>query len=173
MVYDAKAAIVDDLIASTAKTLQDYQPHWTFAAGYRDHQLSWPVLEEDSGVTRSQIRFRIPEEHPEYCSISYLHRGDPVCRLDRDSDDVCKANHPFARQVGLSPEVCGLHIHSWPDNRQYILATNTWDIPLRRQVDENLSNFEQMFYWFCTHINVRIQPHNTPIQLPDVGLWRH
>lgn len=171
MDFTAKAALVDELVSSPAKTLEDYQPHWNFTAGYRDHQLSWPVLEEDKGLTRSQIRFRIPEEHPEYCSISFLHRGDPVCRLDRDADDVCKANHPFARQVGLPAQVCGLHVHAWADNRKFILANSVWDIPLRRSLEDDLSDLNQMFFWFCNHINVRIQAHNTPIQLPDVGLW--
>lgn len=171
MDFRSKVDLIDELLSSRSKTLDDFQPHWTYQSGYNDHQLAWPVYEEDRGVTRSQLRIRIPEQHPEFCSISFLHRGDIICRLDKDSDDVCKANHPFARNVRLPPYVCGLHIHDWKENRQFILQNGIWDIPLRRSVEETLDDVNVMFFWFCDHINVRIQSHNTPLQLPDVGLW--
>lgn len=167
----ADVEIVDELIGKESKVLEGYQPQWGFQAGYRDYQLSWPILEEDTQRIRSQLRIRVPEHDMNLCSISFIYRNCKVCRLDRDRDDVVKVNNPFGRRLGLPPEVSGLHIHAWEDNRQFILTTEKWDIPLRRPVTENLRDINAMFLWFCEHINVRIQSHNTPLALPDVGLW--
>lgn len=171
MVAESNLAIIDSYLANTAKVLDSYQPHWVYQPGYRDHQIGWPILEEDSGKTRSKLQFRIPEMHPEYCSISLVFRGSIVCRVDKDAVDVCKANPPFAANLGLPHQVCGPHVHGWHDNREYIAKSGIWDVPARRPVEEKIDGIDSMFFWFCNHINVRIQPHNRPLILPDAGLW--
>lgn len=170
-VDEANLAIIDDYLTNSAKVLDGFQPHWVYQPGYKDFQIGWPILEEDTGKTRSRLQFRVPEQHPEFCSIGLLVRGNTVCRVDRDSPDVCKANPPFASRLGLPYQVCGPHVHSWADNRQFISESGNWDVPARRPITETLDSIDAMFFWFCAHINVRIQPHNRPLILPDVGLW--
>ena len=163
--------LIDRFLANPSKVLDGYQPHWIYAKGYQDHQLPWPIYKEDTGLTRAQLRFRLPDQDFRYPSLSLFVQGRTVCRLDRADEETCKPNSPFAHRVGLPPLVCGTHIHDWTDNRPYIEATRVWDVPVRRPVGEQLTNIDAMFFWFCDHINVRIQPHNRPIVLPDVGLW--
>lgn len=162
---------IDGFLANTSKCLDDYQPHWTYQPGYKDHQISWPILEEDTGFTRSRLQFRIPDQHPEYCSISLFFKGSIVCRLDKDSINVCKANPLFAFKRGLPAKVCGPHIHTWSDNRDHIWSSGIWDIKARRGIGDEIRGIEDMFFWLCDHINVRIQGHNKPLTLPNVGLW--
>ena len=172
LVFDAsELEAVDEFLANKIKCLDSFQPHWTYQPGYADHQIGWPILEEDSGVTRSRLQFRIPDQHPEYSSISLFFRRRIVCRIDKDRFDVCKANPPFAHKVGLPAKVCGPHVHAWLDNREQIRATGVWDIKARREIEAKIETIEDMFFWFCEHINVKIQGHNTPLILPDVGLW--
>ena len=170
-INDSQLDLVDSILLNPAKTLDGYQPHWTFQPGYRDFQLAWSVLEEDSGVERSQLRLRVPEQNPQWCSISYLIRGQTVCRIDNDSGDTCKINPIFAQRIGLPPVVCGPHVHDWPENRQYVASSGVWDVPARKPIDANFANINDLFFWLCNHINIRIQTHNTPLDQPDVGLW--
>lgn len=171
MGVDDQVDRVDRFLASGAKVLEDYQPHWVHMAGYRDYQLSWPILEEDTGRTRANLRFRIPDSDFRYPSISLILSGAAICRVDRADPSVCKPNPPWAAALGLSPQVCGTHVHTWTDNRQFVLSRGVWEQPARRQIDAELADLDAMFFWFCGAINVRIQPHNRPIRLPDAGLF--
>lgn len=170
-VDENQLSAVDQFLANPAKVLEDYQPHWTFSPGYRDHQITWTIFEEDTGRTRGSLRFRVPERHSHFPSISLIFRGNNVSRIDRDAEETCKANPPFAQELGLPPTVCGTHIHAWSDNRSYVYRTGVWALPVRRPIEDQIGGINDMFFWFCGHINVRIQPHNTPLAMPDEGLW--
>ena len=162
---------VDRFLENDTKVLEAYQPHWTHAPGYRDYQLAWPILEEDTGRTRSNLRFRMPDQDFRYPSISLILNGARIARVDKVAPDVCKANPPWARRVGLPHEACGTHVHSWQDNRTHVAQSGEWQQPARRPLEEELNDLDALFLWFCEHINVRIQAHNRPIQLPDAGLF--
>lgn len=168
---ELRIATIDQYLQNEAKVLDGFQPHWTYHPGYKDHQISWQILEEDSGLIRSRLQLRMPEQNSQFCSISLLYQGNAVCRIDLDSTDVCKQNPVWAARQNLPPLVCGPHIHTWGDNKGYILDNGVWDIPARRGINQKIDGIEDMFFWFCEHINVRIQRHNTPLLLPDVGLW--
>lgn len=171
MVDENQLSAVDAFLSNHAKVLDDYQPHWTFSPGYRDHQIAWTIFEEDSGLTRGHLRFRVPELHSHFPSISLIFRGNNVSRIDRDAETICKANPPIAQELGLPATVCGTHVHDWVDNRAFIGRVGQWTLPIRRPIEEKIDTINDMFIWFCNHINVRIQPHNLPIVMPDEGLW--
>lgn len=162
---------VDKFLQNEAKVLEGYQPHWKHVPGYGDYQLAWPIHEEDSGRTRASLRFRVSDQDLRYPSISLIFSGSPIMRLDKVATDVCKPNPPWAARIGLPPEVCGTHAHMWHDNRGHVASSGQWQQPARRPVKEELLDLDAMFFWFCERINVRIQSHNRPIRLPDVGLF--
>ena len=163
---------VDRFLNSSAKVLEAYQPHWLHMPGYRDYQLSWPILEEDIGLTRAHLRFRLPDQDFRFPSISLIFQGARIARVDRADPDVCKPNPPWAARLGLPPHICGTHAHVWKDNRAHVALSGEWQQPARRQVDTELADLDAMFFWFCEHISVRIQPHNRPIKLPEAGLFQ-
>lgn len=162
---------VNEFLADDGKVLDGFQPRWVSSSGYRTYQLSWNILEEKTGVTRSHLRISVPEFNADYPSMSLIFRGKPVSRLDTAPTSECKPNPPWAWTVGLPHQVCGSHIHSWQDNRGCIERSGLWELPARRPVEDDVEGLTKMFFWFCDHINVRIQTHNTPIDPPDAGLW--
>lgn len=169
MVDDVEA--VDEFLAKAEKVLDGYQPAWTSNRGYRSCQLAWPILEEDTGQIRGHLRISVPEFNPDYPSMSLIFRGKAVCRLDLAAATICKPSPAWTWRLGLPSSVCGNHIHSWKDNRDHIQRSGLWELPARRPIEEKIDGLNQMFFWFCEHINVRVENHNTPITPPDAGLW--
>lgn len=170
MGVDDEVERVDQFLASSAKTLEDYQPHWVHMAGYHDYQLSWNILEEDTGRTRAHLRFRLSDTDFRFPTIGLIFSGVKICRLDKADPDKCKANPPWAAALGLPPQVCGTHTHSWADNRNFVLTRGVWEQHARRPIDAEMPDLDAMFLWFCGEIGVRIQPHNRPLRMPERNL---
>jgi hypothetical protein len=170
-ISEEQLAAVDRFLANENKVLDGFQPHWTHAKGYRDFQLPWPIYEEDRGTIRAQLRFRVPDQDFSFPSISLIFQGQMVSRIDRADTNRCKPNPPWAARVGLPAEVCGTHMHCWDDNRGFVAASGLWELHARRPVQQEPHGLDAMFLWFCERINVRIQPDNRPIKLPDGGLF--
>lgn len=170
-IYEAQLVEVDAYLANESKVLDGFQPHWVYASGYDNYQITWPILEEDTGRTRGHLRFRVPAVDFSHPSISLIFSGRKVSRLDKTEPDVCEPNPISAARVGLPAEVCGSHVHAWRDNRQIVAANGKWELPARRPVADVLNDLDGMFFWFCQEIRVRIQAHNTPLDLPPAGLF--
>lgn len=146
MVEQSELDAVDRYLSNDSKVLDGFQPHWSQHPGYKDHQIGWLILEEDTGIIRSKLQFRIPDMYPQYCSISLIFKGNAVCRADKDASHVCKANPPFASKFALPAKVCGPHLHGWHDNKGYIATSHRWDLPLRRQIEQNIDSIDNMFF---------------------------
>jgi transposase-like protein len=105
----------------------------------------------------------------------YAHKHKLLTLVDRNTKQAKSIVVDDLKASTLVPilqdQVCGPHVHGWHDNREYIAKSGIWDVPARRPVEEKIDGIDSMFFWFCNHINVRIQPHNRPLILPDAGLW--
>lgn len=163
-------ARVDEFLANESKVLDGYQPHWPPHTGYGDYQIAWNILEEDTGRIRAHLRFRLPAFDFRYPSIGVIFGDRMVSRIDLVAADVCKPNPTYARYVGQPAFVFGTHAHVWEDNRGYIEKYSQWDIPIRRPVSA-APTLDAIFFWLCSHICVRIQPHNRPLAMPEPTLF--
>ena len=106
---------IECFLADPDKILADPQPNWVHQTEYGDWQLTWPITEEASGVTRANLKLRIHEGYIEHPSISLVFRGHIVMRLDKVRDTEEKRNPVEADRLGLAAWVKGTHIHGWAD----------------------------------------------------------
>lgn len=162
---------VDRFLSDPNKVLDGPQPAWVLSTGYNDYQLSWPILEEDTGFIRSSLKFRVPMEDYYYPSVGLIFRNEPISRLDRTRPSSCEPNPNYASRLGLPARVCGPHVHAWSDNRLHVATTGKWELPARRPVADNMTRLEQMFFWFCDYASVRIEHENRRLYLPERGLF--
>lgn len=169
-ITDLDVDAVDTFIGNDSKVLDGYQPNWDFHKGYDDFQIAWPILEQDTQIIRSNLRFRVPAADYRHPTINLIFRGSMVSRVDIVPKDVCKPNLPFAAKLGLPPLVCGPHVHSWADNRAGVLISQTWNIPIRRPIAENLDSLAATFFWFCKHLNVIVPRACGDLVLPPPRL---
>lgn len=160
---------VDAFINSEHKTLSGPQPEWK-KTGRDDWQCTWPI-EEDHGIIRSSLKLRIPKYGFDNPSVGLIFLGEMIARLDKSRDSECKPNPPYARQLGLPYKVCGPHVHRWEHNKQHIERNNVWELPAREPIKDNMTKIEQMHYWFCDYIQVKIPQEHRSLYLPDRGLW--
>lgn len=169
-VDESQLELVDRFLSDRMKVLDGPQPLWNLT-GYGDYQMTWPILEEQTGFIRSHMRFRLPVSDYAHPSISLVFRNHNVCRVDRARPSACEQNPPYAQRLGLPPQVCGPHVHCWPDNRPHVALTGKWELPTRRPVEDTMVRLEHVFLWFCDHIAVRIQRDNKSLVLPDNDLF--
>ena len=162
---------IDEYLADEDKELGGQQPEWILESGYGEWQVTWPIRENQTGVVRSSLKFRIPIGKFHYPSIGLIFRGEMVQRLDRVPASERKTNPWWAENKGLPLYISGTHIHAWADNRNHIASRGRWGaLPARRPIKANMTRLQQMFFWFCDEINVRIQRDNRQLALPDRSL---
>lgn len=171
-ISESKIDAIDKFVANDSKMLDGYQPHWTPAWGYKDYQLSWLIIEHDTGLTRASFRFRLPMNDFEFPTIGLIFQGQMISRIDKAADNVCKPNPTMAAALGLPSIVCGTHLHGWQDNRNYVLQSGKLELPIRRPIDASFNTLNDVFFWFCNHLRVTLSPNNTPLSMPDQGLLR-
>ena len=117
-----------------AKTLRGAPPLWQQSPRPPEFEATWNI-EDSTGALAGQLRFRCPKEYRASPSISVIFRGSPVTRLDLETAGIVHINPPDAHRYGLTPKspVTGSHIHSWADNRDYVLANERFGpMPYRR-----------------------------------------
>ena len=170
-VTEAQLTEVDLFLSNESKVLDGFQPHWQYASGYDNWQITWPIFEEDTGRVRSHLRFRVPSMDFSHPSISLILSGQKIARLDKTEHEKCEPNPPIAGRFGLPAEVCGNHFHPWPENRYVIASSGKWELPIRSPVDDDFPRLDDMFFWFCREIGVRIQRDNTPLAPPPSSLF--
>lgn len=110
-----------------------------------------------------------------YPSLSLIFRAHVIWRIDIVPHDEGKLNPPWAKSLGLPPEVFGPHGHEWPDNRAHVLNEHaTWNIPRRRPLPVNLRRLEQVLPWFADRIAIDVTPDQRGFDVPpqaDLFPW--
>ena len=170
MSHAAEIEAVNAYFASTAKGLDGHQPEWAYQLGYKDHQISWPILETDTGRTRSHLRLRVPAADFAYPSISLIFGAHRVAGLDKAPDSVCKSNHPTAAKHGLPAMVCGNHLHDWATNCDVVERSGQWQLQMREPVEDDLPDLTVMLRWFCERYRITIIDHRGPVVMPEPRL---
>lgn len=160
---------VDSYLSSSDKELEWPQPEWV-NTGRDDYQCTWGIV-EGSGIQRSYLKLRIPAASFENPSVGLIFRGNPIARLDRAKASSCEGNPPYATRLGLPYRVCGPHVHTWEHNRHHVAMSGLWELPARMPITDNMSRLNQMFFWFCDHISLKIPTDCRQLHLPNPGLF--
>lgn len=164
-----QVSAASSFVSDPGKLLDGHQPHWIYARGYMDWQLTWPILQAD-GSTRSHVKLRVKPAERERSSVSLIFRRQPLARLDLAPADECKPNHPAALEYGLPPRVCGVHLHSWEFNHPIITKTGDWQLPVREPISGGIQSLETMLRWMCTRYQITIADHTGGLEMPPKDL---
>ena len=143
---------IDQYIAEP-KFLVDGLPNWTASSRPPDKEASWEIKDQH-GIIKAHLRFRFT--YTDSPSISLIYRNFPIWRIDFAPNTICKPNPPDAYQLNLSPEVCGTHEHSWPDNRQYVLMNGFGSLPYRRSIRVQIRKLPQALADFSDRLNIEL-----------------
>ena len=141
-----------DEFLACEKTLVDDEPGWFKLQNGRWAAI-WPVR-DDLGAVRGQLNFRVDPKYSDFPSLSLLFENHPVCRLDTAPQTMVKVNPPWA--FGCPPTVAGNHLHSWEDNRDFMLSVDNWILQARQPVEPAVKRVPHMLRWFAEHTNLRL-----------------
>jgi hypothetical protein len=164
LITEADLADVDRFLGET-KVLAAPIPQWTPSTRPNELQAVW-AIEDDIGIRRGELRFRVPTLRTDSPSVSVIFRGNSVARLDVVPLDECKMNPPWAHILGLPPEACGPHIHSWDDNREHVWRAQMWVLPARRPVEHGLRRVTQMLPWIADSVGISLTPQQRDFVAP-------
>lgn len=141
-------------ISNREKQLDGRQPDWK-KTDRGDFQAIWSIIEVDLRI-RSHLRFRVHPDHIDYPSISLIFAGNNISRIDLVSEDTCEPNPIAAARLGLPAIVCGPHVHGWNDNKDFVLQSGSWELPVRAPIGDQLRTIEKMFLWFCNEVGINM-----------------
>lgn len=101
---------------------------------------------------RGSLNFRVDPKYAEYPSVSLIFEGRHVSRLDTAPPHMVKRNPPWA--FGCPASVKGNHVHTWADNRDFILRRDKWLLQARQPVEPAVKRVPHMLRWFAEHIKI-------------------
>jgi hypothetical protein len=155
-----------DAFLAEPKTLLGKLPEWKpneFRPG--EYENTWAVA-DSLGIVRSALRFRFSPALRAYPSVSLVHRNHLIWRIDLVPPDECKFNPPTAAGLGLPPQVCGPHWHSWSDNRAYVSDHGFGAMPFRRPIAPQIRRIEQAVHMLAGEIALEILPEQRGFDVP-------
>ncbi|WP_425062010.1 hypothetical protein [Pyruvatibacter mobilis] len=158
---------VDEFLAHE-KRLIGSPPEWRKSTRGGELEALWNIADE-LGVSSAHLRFRFVPTRRIYPSISVIHRNQPVWRIDLAPPTLCKANPPFAAEMGMEPTVCGSHAHRWDDNRSHILSQDVWDLPARTSIQPQVRRIRQALAMLAEDINLTLEPYQRAFDEPAQG----
>jgi hypothetical protein len=162
--YDAEIAEIDALLAEP-KVLIGPPPTWIPAGRPGELQASWPIADQ-SGVIRTDLRFRCPRYDLAAPSVSVIYRRHAIWRVDIVEPSVCKINPPAAHLLGLPAQVCGPHQHTWPDNREFVRQNGFASIPMRRALAAQVRRLPQAVAVLAAAINLDLGDYGRDFDAP-------
>jgi hypothetical protein len=93
-----------------------------------------------------------------------------IHRLDIAPQGECKPNWHTAWQQNLPAEVCGAHVHGWPENRGYVKTNGFGKMPVRRPIDGMVQNLLDGIGWIAEDLNIHIAPDQRSFETPPIEL---
>lgn len=96
-----------------------------------------------------------------------LLKRKPIFRVDIVPFDECKPNAYAGRNVsGLPGLVCGPHVHSWADNRDFIAANGFGELPIRRPINVDDTKFIRALEVASHDLNIHVTPAQRACEPP-------
>ena len=162
MIDDAELDEVDAYIAQH-KTMLGYVNGWELHYG-RDWQVRWPIVDA-TGVESGELCLNVTRDH-KHASICCIFRGRPIYRLDVAPKTECKDNWHTAWEQGLPAQVCGSHVHGWPENRAYVKVNGFGKLPVRRPINGLVASLQDGIGWVAQDLNIHIAPDQRDLEAP-------
>jgi hypothetical protein len=157
-----------DVFMAEPKSLQGPPPVWEDAGRQGELSATWNVADA-IGVVRAQLRFRCAKQRRQWPSISLTYRQGLIYRVDLVPPDECKRNPVGGHLLGLPAIVCGVHCHSWPDNREYVQAAGLGHMPYRRPIHAQVRRLPQAMLWLAQEINLMVDADQRGFDVPPQG----
>jgi hypothetical protein len=160
--YDAECEQVDQFLASY-KTLDGLMPEWNDFYR-RDWQLRWGIVDENE-IQRGELCITCNAELTEisFC-VMFNHRL--IYRLDIVPVTECKDNPYSAMDLNLPAQVCGPHVHGWPENREYVRVNGFGSLPHRRPIDGLTQTVSDGLGWVSEDLGIAATAEQRVCDLP-------
>jgi len=148
------------------KTMRGYLPGWTDLYR-RQWQARWGI--ECDGIENSELCLTTSRDW-RHQTIACMLRQRLIYRLDIAPISECKLNHHTAWKQGLPHEVCGPHVHGWPENRHHVINNGFSDMPVRRLIDGLVETLSDALGWVAKDLNIHIAPDQRDFAMPAAEL---
>lgn len=157
-----------DAYLEACKRLKDPQPVWRENGQFDRLDAKW-VIEEESGLSRGYLAFRVNRISTGEPSVTLVFQARPICRIDIKPPDDSDGNPPQARALGLPAQVSGPHIHRWAHNRRYVLDAlppDEWDIPIKEEISRSTQTLGHILAMICAECGIDFTPEQRDMHLP-------
>lgn len=156
-----------DAYVKQYKTLRGYLPEWC-SCTRRAWQARWGIANH-GGTENSELCLTVSRDW-QHQSVVCLHRQRIIYRIDIAPQNECKPNFHTAWKMDLPAEVCGPHVHGWPENREYVIATGFGSLPLRRPIQGLCETLSDAIGWVGQDLNIHIAPDQRAFEMPPRAL---
>lgn len=157
-----------ELFLAANKHLMGPEPSWRPNGSSNRVDGSWPI-EEEPGVSRAYLAFRVNRMSTNQPSVSLIFQGKAICRVDIKPADESDGNPPQAMKLGLPGQVYGPHIHRWHHNREYVLEAlppDEWSIPIKEGISATTQTLGHILAMICTQCDIGFTPAQRDVCLP-------
>lgn len=157
-----------DRFLISPKRLMGAQPIWRQNGTSDRLDGSW-LIEEDEGISRAYLAFRLNRISTDEPSVSLIFKKKPVCRVDIKSIDDSDGNPIQAQKFGLPGQVYGPHIHRWDYNRGYVidaLPPDEWQIPIKEEISRSTQTLGHTLAIICSQCEIEFSPEQRHVTLP-------
>lgn len=161
--FEIECQEIDDYITGH-KTVAGFLPPWE-PQFRRQYQARWGILDQ-FGVESAELCLTYNRDG-RHGSIVCAYRQRLIYRLDIAPETECKENFHTAWKQGLPPNICGPHVHGWPENREYVLCNGFGTLPVRRPTPGLVVGLIDGLHWVATDLNIQIDPGQRDIDLPQ------
>jgi hypothetical protein len=158
---------IDEFLISS-KQLLGTQPVWRQNGSSDRLDGSW-VIEENEGISRAYLSFRLNRVSTAEPSVSLIFKKKPVCRVDIKSAEESDGNPIQAHKFGLPGQVYGPHIHRWDYNREYVLQAlppDEWQIPIKEEISPSTQTLGHILAMICSQCKIDFSPEQRHVTLP-------
>lgn len=155
-----------DEYVSGHKAAVGFMPRWGIQFR-RQFQTRWGISDMN-GLENSELCLT-SDRDGRRASIVCLHRQRLIYRLCVAPKTECKDNYHTAWKQGLPPVVCGVHIHGWPENRDYVCSAGFGELPVRRPLSGVVGLIDAL-HWVVSDLGIQMDPGQRDIDLPPYEL---
>lgn len=161
--HDQECQDIDDWIVSH-KSVVGFLPPWG-KQFRRQFQTRWGIADHH-GIESAELCLTFNRDG-RHGSIVGVHRQRLIYRLDIAPDTECKDNFHTAWRQGLPHNVCGSHVHGWPENREYVIYNGFGELPVRRPIAGAVIGLIDALHWVAQDLQIQVGPGQRDIELPD------
>ena len=132
-------------------------------------EARWPIVDSAGSSTGgAHLRITLSPASDRPLSISVIFLKNCIYRIDFVAHSICHHNPHWAAALGggITPMVCGPHVHPWEENRRHVETQDEWQLPCRIALPPQIQRFDQAFPWLADRVNIILEPRHRSFELP-------